>query len=270
MMLAVAQPGVASNLTQPAPPVLLDERVLAPLMQECHIDAEVRAFAQQSQAGMMSELRDSGQTYLLEKGKGLSQSMFSEGRVLKLFRTRLQAGLDPQSAGTELAFCRSALGQKVLGLLEQFGQGDEVMAKFAKRYEAGPAPANRISWATRVDNAIAGSRAMVDVQQAVVGGILLGMNQVLAPEARKSKNDIAFILSGMHIQTEKIARNAAIAGFMATFDDLSDDEFAAYAQHLISPSGSLLYHLKFQSYIEFANSAAGEMGEAIAQVDVPK
>lgn len=266
----LASPCFALDSSTPGRTGLVDETQLATLMSACGIAEEARVFAHQSQASMVAELQDTGRKEILDKGRVLAASMFGEDRIVRLFRKRLADGMDPASVAIEVDFCTSPVGKKAMSLRRKFEQSDEMMERFAKRYEAEPAPQHRISWATRVDNAIAGSRAMIDVQQAVVSGILDGMNQMLPPSDRKSKEVITYILSGMHLQTEKIARNAAIAGFMATFDELSDEEFAAYSQHLISPSGKLFHRLKFQGYIEFANSAAEQMGEAMAAVVSPR
>lgn len=263
LVLAATDPGLSINKHEPSSSPALPSALAAVLMDACGINDEVRRFAQQSQAGFESELDKAGAMQLVSEGRRFTADVNSEANISSIMVSRLRSSMTKSMATEEITFCRSALGRKVARLRQEYETGDEKFARFAQKYATDPAPESRISLAKRVDNAIAASRAMVDIQQSVVAAALNIGNRVLPESERKSQAEIGLILSGLHIQTEKVARNAAVAGYLAAFDELDDDEFRVLSEHLVGKSGATLNRVKFSSYLEHANNVARRAGEPL-------
>lgn len=263
LVYAGTDPALTINKREPSSQPSLPSALVVVLMDACGINDEVHRFAQQSQAGFESELDKAGSTQLVNEGRRFAADVNSEANISSIVVNRLRSSMTKSMATEEIAFCRSALGRKVARLRQEYETGDEKFAKFAQKYATDPAPESRISLAKRVDNAIAASRAMVDIQQSVVAAALNIGNRVLPESDRKSQAEIGLILSGLHIQTEKVARNAAVAGYLAAFDELDDDEFRVLSEHLVGKSGAMLNRVKFSSYLEHANNVARRAGEPL-------
>lgn len=258
-LLLAAPLSLGANTSKPN--YLIDERTATALVKQCGLEIQIKEFAAQSQAGLIEEMKKSDPASL-EKAKKISQNLNSETTVRNAFINRVRQAVSPEANKANLDFCDTEVGKKAIALQKDFLANDGKFNAFVKKYREQPPPQARINWASRVDNAIGMSGSMVDMQYALMKSMLTTINKTVAPDQRKSLPEIEMALSAMRTETEQVARNAAIANYMAVFDDFSDDEYVAYAKFLTSEHGRALIRASYAALVDHAVST----GEVAAKM----